>query len=94
MRHTANVQYLDRDFGGALTVWDRLFGTFEPEREAPVDGTHAPPPRTRFRFTSTSTQTSRVRYTPPAAGADRGACLLRDPGEVPAAMQTPTPGAR
>jgi sterol desaturase/sphingolipid hydroxylase (fatty acid hydroxylase superfamily) len=29
--HGANQQYLDKNYGGILIVWDRLFGTFEPE---------------------------------------------------------------
>jgi sterol desaturase/sphingolipid hydroxylase (fatty acid hydroxylase superfamily) len=36
VHHGRNVQYLDRNHGGILIVWDRLFGTFEPEDE-PVD---------------------------------------------------------
>lgn len=35
VHHGANVEYLDRNHGGILIVWDRLFGTFEPEG-APV----------------------------------------------------------
>jgi len=35
VHHGANPQYLDRNHGGILIVWDRLFGTFEPET-APV----------------------------------------------------------
>ena len=35
VHHGTNVEYLDRNHGGILIVWDRLFGTFEPER-APV----------------------------------------------------------
>jgi sterol desaturase/sphingolipid hydroxylase (fatty acid hydroxylase superfamily) len=35
VHHGANVEYLDRNHAGILIVWDRLFGTFEPER-APV----------------------------------------------------------
>jgi sterol desaturase/sphingolipid hydroxylase (fatty acid hydroxylase superfamily) len=35
VHHGSNVEYLDRNHGGILIVWDRLFGTFEPER-APV----------------------------------------------------------
>ena len=31
MHHGANPQYIDRNYGGILIVWDRLFGTFEPE---------------------------------------------------------------
>ena len=32
VHHGANVEYLDRNYAGILIVWDRLFGTFEPER--------------------------------------------------------------
>jgi sterol desaturase/sphingolipid hydroxylase (fatty acid hydroxylase superfamily) len=32
--HGSNHVYLDKNYGGILIVWDRLFGTFEPEREA------------------------------------------------------------
>jgi sterol desaturase/sphingolipid hydroxylase (fatty acid hydroxylase superfamily) len=35
VHHGANVEYLDRNYGGILIVWDRLFGSFEPEG-APV----------------------------------------------------------
>jgi sterol desaturase/sphingolipid hydroxylase (fatty acid hydroxylase superfamily) len=38
VHHGSNVQYLDRNHGGILIVWDRLFGTFEPERERVVYG--------------------------------------------------------
>ena len=35
--HGTNPRYLDRNFGGVLIVWDRMFGTFEAERdEEPV----------------------------------------------------------
>jgi sterol desaturase/sphingolipid hydroxylase (fatty acid hydroxylase superfamily) len=32
VHHGTNVEYLDRNHGGILIVWDRLFGSFEPER--------------------------------------------------------------
>ena len=35
VHHGANPEYLDKNHGGILIVWDRLFGTFTPER-APV----------------------------------------------------------
>ena len=35
VHHGTNVEYLDRNHGGILILWDRLFGSFEPER-APV----------------------------------------------------------
>jgi sterol desaturase/sphingolipid hydroxylase (fatty acid hydroxylase superfamily) len=40
VHHGSNARYIDRNHGGTLIVWDRLFGTFEPENEvdAPVFG--------------------------------------------------------
>lgn len=32
MHHAANVEYLDANFGGVLLIFDRLFGTYIPER--------------------------------------------------------------
>ena len=33
VHHGQNVRYVDRNFAGALIIWDRLFGTYEPETE-------------------------------------------------------------
>ncbi|MFG3343500.1 sterol desaturase family protein [Streptomyces sp. NPDC048018] len=38
VHHGSNDVYLDRNYGGILIVWDRLFGTFEPEGERVVYG--------------------------------------------------------
>jgi sterol desaturase/sphingolipid hydroxylase (fatty acid hydroxylase superfamily) len=35
VHHGSNREYLDRNHGSILIVWDKLFGTFEPE-QAPV----------------------------------------------------------
>lgn len=32
--HARNPRYIDRNYGGVLIVWDRMFGTFVPESEA------------------------------------------------------------
>ncbi len=44
VHHAVNEAYLDRNYGGILIVWDRLFGTFKDEdaREPAVYGTRAP----------------------------------------------------
>ncbi len=44
VHHAVNDRYLDRNYGGLLIVWDRLFGTFTEEdpSEPPVFGTRAP----------------------------------------------------
>lgn len=36
VHHGRNVQYLDKNYAGVLIIWDKMFGSFEPER-APVD---------------------------------------------------------
>ena len=42
--HAVNGRYLDRNYGGILIVWDRLFGTFveECDDDPPVYGTRSP----------------------------------------------------
>lgn len=42
VHHAVNPRYLDRNYGATLIVWDRLFGTFAEEDEAPVYGTVKP----------------------------------------------------
>jgi sterol desaturase/sphingolipid hydroxylase (fatty acid hydroxylase superfamily) len=44
VHHAVNDVYIDRNYGGILIVWDRLFGTFQDElaQEPPVYGTRAP----------------------------------------------------
>ena len=31
VHHAVNARYLDRNYAGVFIVWDRMFGTFEPE---------------------------------------------------------------
>lgn len=33
VHHATNPRYLDRNYAGVFIIWDRLFGTFEPERD-------------------------------------------------------------
>jgi hypothetical protein len=42
VHHAVNDQYLDKNYGGMLVIWDRLFGTFAEEEEACVYGTRSP----------------------------------------------------
>jgi sterol desaturase/sphingolipid hydroxylase (fatty acid hydroxylase superfamily) len=46
VHHARNARYIDRNFGGLFTVWDRWFGTWQPEDEPPrfADGTRSPGP--------------------------------------------------
>jgi sterol desaturase/sphingolipid hydroxylase (fatty acid hydroxylase superfamily)/uncharacterized membrane protein YhhN len=42
VHHAVNDGYLDRNYGGVLVVWDRLFGSFKEEHEKCVYGTRSP----------------------------------------------------
>ena len=33
VHHGANPQYIDKNFGGILMIWDRVFGTYQAEEE-------------------------------------------------------------
>ena len=38
VHHGVNEQYLDKNYAGALIIWDRLFGSFVEEKEEPRYG--------------------------------------------------------
>lgn len=38
VHHGSNAEYIDKNFGAVLVVWDRMFGTYEPEVAAVVYG--------------------------------------------------------
>jgi hypothetical protein len=44
VHHAVNDMYLDKNYGGILILWDRLFGTFieEQDKEPVVYGTRSP----------------------------------------------------
>ena len=42
VHHAVNDRYLDRNYGGVLILWDRLFGSFKEEDERCVYGTRKP----------------------------------------------------
>ena len=42
VHHAVNDRYIDRNYGGILMLWDRIFGTFVEESEKCVYGTRAP----------------------------------------------------
>lgn len=39
VHHGSNPLYIDKNFGGFLIIWDRLFGTYQEELEKPMYGT-------------------------------------------------------
>lgn len=42
VHHASNEQYLDKNYGDMLIIWDKLFGTFVEEKEEPSFGLTKP----------------------------------------------------
>lgn len=42
VHHGSNDDYLDKNYGGILIIWDRMFGTYQPEVEEVVYGIRTP----------------------------------------------------
>ena len=42
VHHGVNPKYIDKNYAGIFIIWDRFFGTFQPEEEEPVYGTVKP----------------------------------------------------
>ncbi|HEX7740187.1 MAG TPA: sterol desaturase family protein [Marmoricola sp.] len=38
VHHGSDPEYLDKNYAGILIIWDRMFGTFQPELRRPVYG--------------------------------------------------------
>lgn len=62
VHHGRNLQYMDKNYGGILIIWDRMFGTFEPEQE-------------RVEYGITTPLTS---YNPVVVAFHEWAAMLRD----------------
>ncbi|MEO3809575.1 sterol desaturase family protein [Sphaerisporangium sp. B11E5] len=84
VHHASQGGYLDRNFGGILIVWDRLFGSFAPETEKPVYGltknigTHNPLRIAFHEYASIARDLSRA-----PTWRERLGRLLRSPGWRP-----------
>ncbi len=92
VHHGLNDQYLDKNYGGILIVWDRLFGTYEDEVEKPVYGV-----RGGLRtFDPVSANLSYYATMAKLAWAaddwrDKVRVWFAPPGWVPANLRTPGP---
>jgi sterol desaturase/sphingolipid hydroxylase (fatty acid hydroxylase superfamily) len=92
VHHGSNPRYIDRNHGGTLIIWDRLFGTFEPEQDIPVFGltrniqTYNP---LRIAFHEWVDMWKDVRQTPVLR--DKLGYMFRNPGWRPESAKSPAP---
>ena len=94
VHHAINPRYLDKNYGGTFMIWDRLFGTYEPETEPPVYGLVKPlqnfnPWWAQFHYWADLWK--RAARTPRLA--DKARVFLKGPPYAPPGMEPfpPTP---
>ncbi|MCA6095404.1 sterol desaturase family protein [Streptomyces sp. SCA3-4] len=94
VHHASQGGYLDRNFGGILIVWDRLFGSFVAERERPVYGltknidTHNPLRVATHEYAAIGRDLKAAHTWRERAGR-----VFRGPGWKPQAAEPPAPSA-
>lgn len=92
VHHASQGSYLDRNFGGVLIVWDRLFGSFAPETQRPVYGLTKNISTYNPLRVATHEYAAIARDLAAATGwRDRASHLLRGPGWRPAAESAAMP---
>ena len=93
VHHASQGSYLDRNFGGILIVWDRLFGSFTPETERPVYGltknisTYNPLRVATHEYAAIARDLAAA-----ATWRDRARHMVLGPGWSPAPAPAPGPG--
>jgi hypothetical protein len=86
VHHGMNPQYLDKNYGGILIVFDRLFGSFEPEVEKVRYGITKPIESYNPFWVAIHEYVTLVRdMRGDRRWADRLARLVKGPGWSPAA---------
>lgn len=95
VHHGRNAQYIDKNYGQVLTLWDRLFGTFEHEVEQPDYGTIKPVTSNNpliIVFAGFAWLIGKMRAMP--RWQDALACLWRPPEWKPSTMASPATVSR
>ncbi|WP_030544568.1 sterol desaturase family protein [Streptomyces albus] len=93
VHHASQGSYLDRNFGGILIVWDRLFGSFAAEVERPVYGltknisTYNPLRVATHEYAAIARDLRAAR-----SWRERAGRVLRGPGWQPAPVAVSAPG--
>jgi len=85
VHHGSNRKYIDKNFGGILIIWDRLFGTFQKEEELPRYGLTTAGPGLnpiRVQFYEFGRLFKDLRQA--RSGGELAGYLLRGPGWKPA----------
>ncbi|MEQ9437441.1 MAG: sterol desaturase family protein [Cyclobacteriaceae bacterium] len=81
VHHGRNPEYIDKNYGGVLILWDRMFGTFAPEQSSVVYGSTQPIDSWNPLWVNLSPYLELVRQLKKTSGwANRWRILWRPPG--------------
>ena len=92
VHHGRNPEYIDRNHAGVFIVWDKLFGTFAPERLEPVYGVTSPLRSWNPVWANLDVWAGLLREARRASRwSDRLRVFLKPPGWRPDEMGGPVP---
>ncbi|MCG5433174.1 sterol desaturase family protein [Mycobacterium sp. MYCO198283] len=92
VHHGSDAEYLDKNYGGIFILWDRLFGTFQPELFRPHYGLTKPVDTFNIWRLQTHEYAAIARDVRSARRwRDRLGYVFGPPGWAPAAAQRPAP---
>ncbi|MBL4587645.1 MAG: sterol desaturase family protein, partial [Flavobacteriales bacterium] len=83
VHHGTNPKYIDRNHAGSLIIWDRMFGTFIKEAEAPTYGITTPLNSWNPVWANVHYWKDLWRISKQAKGFDRILVFLKPPGWHP-----------
>jgi len=91
VHHAVNPRYLDRNYAATLCIWDRLFGTFQEEREEPVFGLVKPLASFNPLWAQVQAWVALWRSSREARGLDRVRVWLEGPDWRPGGLRIEAP---
>ena len=91
VHHAINPRYLDKNYGAILIVWDRLFGTYAEEIEAPVFGITKPLASYNPLWAQIHYWFDMAHMARRAHGADKLRVLWKSPAWKPRGQELPPP---
>jgi len=91
VHHAVNPRYLDRNYAATLCIWDRLFGTFQEEREQPVFGLVKPLASFNPIWAQVQAWVALWRASREARGLDRLRAWLKGPDWRPGGLRIEAP---
>ncbi len=94
VHHGVNPKYIDKNHGGTLIIFDRLFGTFQAEEEEVVYGITSQPKSWNPLWLNIEYWLDMMRNVRKASNwRDKMGILLKEPGWKPAELGGPVVGS-